>query len=190
MKDVTYIAACGRSVRVPASFSRHQAAHPVDRALLAEAIALVRIPGRGALVTDVDLGRTVGLSQRVAAPAVGPADEILAARRIGRPFPTRVVVDAEPEPTAHVALVVARDHLRQPVLVTAYIGRIGCPEPLGRLAAGRPGGLEESLSFWSRNALAWLPDVFVEEPFATTWERMLDGRWERDIPEAATVPWP
>ncbi len=185
-----YRSACGRLVRLPSAFVRHQRAHPVEARHLAEAIARIRIPRKGVLVTDVDLGRPVGLSHRVAADPVGPTDEILAARRVGRAFPTRVVTDVDPEQTSFVALVIARDHVREPVLATAYYGRTGRPEPLGGIAGGHPAEREECLEFWSRHALAWVAGHYVEEPFATTWERVMDGRWQLDATDEPLPPVP
>ena len=172
-----YRTACGGSVTVSRAAASHMRAHPVSRAHLEEAIAKVTLPGNGATLASVDLGRIVGTSGRVDAPEAGDGSTILAAVRMGRKEPSQVVLDVEPEPTPYVALVIRTAGGRS-FLTTAYYGTLALPEPHDPRLRGD--GVRQALAFWFRQALVWTETGFAGPPFETTWDRILSGKWKKD----------
>ncbi len=120
----------------------------IDPALVAEAIALVRVGSAAFLSPTVDLGRVVGDCVCVPTTAKDlPA--VVFARRPGRNGLTRFV--KKPAiPDSRVTLVLKRAS-EGPfyVLITAWIGGPAFPEPWDRRATS------EARAFWKNHALAW-----------------------------------
>ena len=128
--------------------------------LLSEALATIAFDGQFQ-VFQVDFHRVVGVSTRV---ETTDEDEIVWAirptniRKAARPY-TRFVKNRAPVPCESMVIILkkADDVPNTYVLVTAFIGTQAQPEPWDRNAT------EESLEFWSKNALVWgKEDVVLE----------------------------
>ena len=125
----------------------HLKDHPTVLPVIPEALGKISSHDRETIVEEVDLGRVVGENLRV---KTTDADEIVYARRPGRAGHTRFVKNRNPEPCAHVVVILHRLKGGDYAIATAFIGT-RCPaEPWDTRWA-----TEESLPFWREHALVW-----------------------------------
>ena len=117
-------------------------------ALLPEALSQIESRGRQFFREEINFGRIIGETTRV---ATGGDDEIVYAMRPNRFGPSRFVKNRRPEPCSTMVVILKKaeetDDLY--ILITAFIGTFPEPEPWDRHAT------PASKVFWSRNALVW-----------------------------------
>ncbi len=146
--------------------------------LLEELATRLDLPMDGSLVLRlVDFGRPVGRTGAIRHGAIDGRDELLAfAYRNGRAFPTRVspigIRGAEVTTLVVVATVIAgREAEGAYTLRTAYPADFISPrEPMDPTLPAQE--LDESLAWWSRNALLHDPEV-MGQVFYSTWNEVL-----------------
>lgn len=161
----------GAQLRVPPKTLAHLQAHRGVLDILPEAAARVRLPGAGRRLQEtVDLGRPIGPATRVSTPPRQPQAPGTFALRVGRPWPSRVEVVAQPPFVC--TLLIAAGPTGDPAiyeLITAFLGTQAPPEPW----SCRP-----SLRFWCGQALVY--DAAVMGPaFTSSWSRILDAAGRR-----------
>ena len=165
--------ACGGRVIVPQKAENHLRAHPEVEGILAEAIALVRLPRDDAFLSaEVEMERIIGRSGCVSTPPISPSDWSFFAQRIGRERPSRIVIGEGEETTKIVVLAFAsRGETRTYVLVTSWVGSLAPKEPWDPMIRTQ-GERQESLDFWCSHALVWDPAVMLN-PFESSWGEVL-----------------
>lgn len=124
----------------------HVATHGSVLPFLADALAMMSSDDQEVVISELDMGRVVGESIRV---ATTDTDEIVYAQRPNRRGLTRFVKNRKPDPCSRVVVLVKRTTGGAYVLLTAFIGT-RCPaEPWDRNAD------KTSVPFWNKNALIW-----------------------------------
>ena len=133
-------------------FNRHL--HPEVEALLPEALLRIESGGRKFFREQVDFGRVIGKTICV---ATNIGDNIVFAKRPNRSGYTRFVKNRQPEPTTFFSLIIKQGDMERGklVLLSAYIGEIGEPEPWDRNAG------PNSSKFWAEHALVWGDEEIV-----------------------------
>lgn len=169
----SYRTKCGGALVLPSKTKEHLVAHPEVGDMLEEVAGLIELPRDGSfLAREVDLGRVVGRSGCISAPAVGSEGEATFALRAGRRKPSRVAVGAVgPEVSTMVVLAFAGKEPRTYVAITAYVGALAPKEPWDT-APGKE--REASLAFWSSHALVWDPGV-MGQPIVSTWSAIINS---------------
>lgn len=115
--------------------------------LLPEALARINADGRRYFIEEVDFGRPVGETSRV---ATKQDDQIVYAQRANRGGLTRFVMNRKAEPCSAVTVVLKRDDRDDYyILITAFVGHRAEPEPWDQKAT------PQSAAFWSSQALVW-----------------------------------
>lgn len=99
---------------------------------------------------EIDMGRVIGTTDCVETHRF---DDIVYAKREGRPWPTRFVLDREPEPCSHITVVMKRDGERYKLL-TAYIGRMAEKEP-DDMSIRCNHEYMRAKHYWDSHALVW-----------------------------------
>jgi len=101
----------------------------------------------------VDFGKTIGASTCV---SVRDGDEFRYAKRIGRKYPTRFVMNREPEPCSTVTVIMKRTPNSENygyTLLTAYVGGLATKEVHDPHLEYEEA--HEANEFWSKHALIW-----------------------------------
>lgn len=115
--------------------------------LLPEALARINADGRRYFTEQVDFGRPVGETSRV---ATKPGDQIVYAQRANRSGLTRFVKNRKAESCSAVTVVLKKDDRDDYyILITAFVGYRAEPEPWDKKAT------PQSSAFWSSQALVW-----------------------------------
>lgn len=122
--------------------------HPEIELLLPEALLKIESKGRKFLREQIDFGRVVGTTTCVWTKL---GDKIIYAKRPRRFGLTRFVKNRPPEPTQFLSIILKVGDIEtgKYVLVSAYIGELGEPEPWDRNVS------ENSVRFWNSHALIW-----------------------------------
>lgn len=165
--------ACGGFVVIPPKAMDHLVAHPDVHNVLPEAVSRVILPRDGTFLTaEIEMGRVVGRSGCVKAPPINIGDRALFAQRIGRNFPSRVIL-REGEETTKIAVLAfaSRENMGTYVLVTSWVGPCATKEPWDQ-SINSTKEFQHCLQFWRHNALAWKPTI-MSEPFESSWEDIL-----------------
>lgn len=157
-------------------FHHHMRAHPINLKLLQEALENTTPPTSGIWKTSVDLQRIIGMQERVTTDTKHPEEPLLFARRIGRNTPSRVI-HQNPTPTSHLSFVAvnAGQTSKSIRMITAYYGKSGIHEPNATSDINGP-----EIEFWCKNALCWNKKHYREEPFLSTWKRIIEDEWPLD----------
>lgn len=100
--------------------------------------------------TEIDMGRVIGTTDCVKTDRY---DDVVYARREGRAWDTRFVLDREPEPCSHITVVMKRNG-DQYKLLTAYIGRMAEKEP-DDLSIRDNLEFMRAKHYWDSHALVW-----------------------------------
>ena len=133
----------------------HLEDHPVDEAILAEAISQIDTQRWKFLVEQVDFPRPVGVSLCV---GTGTDEEegarIYYKTRPQRFGPTRFIRGVEPPPCSSVVVILKAADCRHPswqgedyILITAFVGEKSHPEPWDRNAT------PEAIEWWRTHAM-------------------------------------
>ena len=159
-----YTTANGITVIAPKAAQQHLEAHPETKGILAEAIGKISIASpatnNGMQTIEVDMGRIMGRSGRIATPAILPSQETLFAHRVGRSGPSRIAIVFPSHEDATVY-----------VLATAWVGTASQKEPwdpyfrIDRKAC---------LEYWCEHALVYDASI-MGAPFTSTWDDVLFG---------------
>lgn len=131
--------------------SKHMKLHAVDLPAIREAIGRLEVKGKGFVKVSIDMGRFVGSTICVPTKA---DDDIVFARRIGRPTMTRFVKNREPVPCRFVTLIVSQVDKLNYRLVTGYVGQEAERE-IGDRSIESASEFTRALKFWSTHALVW-----------------------------------
>jgi hypothetical protein len=167
MKSGVFQSGSQRNIIITQAGIDHMAAHPIEDHLLHEAFRMLVVPYVDTKFWKgtVDLGRIIGHSGCVAAPAVGLDEQATFAHRVNRKRATRCTI-AEPQETSLVTVVLRRGKYSDYFFVSAWCGDSAPAEPNHVNDA-------ENLDFWCKNALIWNDQSFIEEPFESTWREVL-----------------
>ena len=172
-----YTTANGITVIAPKAAQQHLEAHPETKGILAEAIGKISIASpatnNGMQTIEVDMGRIMGRSGRIATPAILPSQETLFAHRVGRSGPSRIAIESQGEETSVVSICVFPSHEDATVyvLATAWVGTASQKEPwdpyfrIDRKAC---------LEYWCEHALVYDASI-MGAPFTSTWDDVLFG---------------
>lgn len=169
---------CGATFQVTAKTIAHLQCHGDVIALLLEAITSIATQGGSKVEAEVDLGRPIGISSRLASPPILPTDRTLFAYRKGRDFPTRVgEPGAEGEPTSFVTVVAIPQSPGVYRVLTAWVGNKAKREPWDPTIRSQE-DFDDCLRFWCANSLCF--DETMGKPFESTWKEVIaraNGRW-------------
>lgn len=128
----------------------HMSQHASVLPLLEEIIPNMKIAGTGFIKTSIDMGRVVGVTDCVPTTQY---DEIVYAKRVGRPGKTRFVKNRKPQPSSHVAVVIKRFG-NTFKLLTSFIGQCAEKEPFDK-SIRTDEEFMQSKHFWDNHALVW-----------------------------------
>lgn len=128
----------------------HMQVHANVLSLLDEVIPNLTVGHQAFIKTDIDMGRVVGVTDCV---ETTKWDDIVFAKRTGRPGKTRFVKNRERPECNHVTVVMKRvgNKLK---LLTAFIGRLAEREPFD-MSIRSDAEYARSKSFWDKHALVW-----------------------------------
>lgn len=133
----------------------HLLAHEEARPWLEQALARLSVAEftDGTWAGVCDLGQVIGVTTCV---AVGPADDVLYARRHGRQGWSRFVRGRTGEPCSTLKMVLRwHPEQKRAILRTAFVGQDSPPEPWSSGAQVSPEAYLRSRHFWSEHALLW-----------------------------------
>jgi hypothetical protein len=161
----------GQLVFIGQSSIEHMAAHPIAEELLLEAIWNAKL-SKNRPVTKVDMGRIVGRDGKIVTHPIRTDQPALFARRHNRTRPSRCVVELGEE-TQFITMVTRKgDDYDSYFFISAWPGTPAHMEPRGRNDWA-------ALDFWGNHALSWDPELFIEEPFESTWDAVLSRKWPK-----------
>lgn len=100
--------------------------------------------------SEIDMGRVIGVTDCVTTTQF---DDIVYAKRSGRPWDSRFVMNRTPEPCSHITVVMKRNGDRYRLL-TAYIGRMAEKEP-DDYSIRNDFEYMKAKHFWNTHALVW-----------------------------------
>ena len=176
----------GNRVIIPYETEQHMLAHPdVNLELIREAFDLIDLDAaKKNLEVCRNLGRVIGVTGKIRTPVIAPADCALFAKRKARPYPSRVVVGMEKEPTSEICVVANRSNrdTKTFILRTAWLGELAPPEPFSLGRFGADAAKEEvSLAYWCSHALIYDDREFMDEPAESSWTIIVQqARTDRD----------
>lgn len=168
-----YRTKCGGMILVSTNTALHLQAHPEVFDLLTEAIGQIKLPNDGSrLAVEVDLGRILGRSGCVATPVITNQTRATFAKRVNRPFPSRVAIGAVGLEISHV-VIIAKPSDRPGVydLITAYVGDLAPKEPWDPTLTTEV-ERAASLAFWTSHALVY-DQTIMGPPIVSTWDAVL-----------------
>lgn len=128
----------------------HMKAHESVLPLLEQVIPNMVVADQVVVKTSIDMGQIIGLTDCVETTQY---DEIVYAKRPGRPGKTRFVMNRKQQPCSHVTVIMKRigDHFR---LLTSFIGHVAEKEPFDK-SIRTDEEFMQSKHFWDRHALVW-----------------------------------
>lgn len=138
--------------------AKHMRLHAADMDAVREAITRLEVKDKRFIKATIDMGRIVGSTICVNTRV---DDEIVFARRVGRPTMTRFVKGREPSPCKYVTLIVSKLDKLNYRLVTGYVGEEAERE-LGDRSIESTTEFTRALKFWSAHALVWGTQPIVE----------------------------
>ena len=147
-------------ILVPKKTIEHLEAHKEVFNVLKEALdrakkEIVKQDYPEILVTGIEFDTIVGKSGAKKVKYIDFEEETTFALRIGRPYPSRVVL-GEMIDCNIVTVIAKKIDSNTYELLTAFIGKPALREPWDELT---PTELEESLKFWSEYALIYDPEI-------------------------------
>lgn len=131
----------------------HLKVHEDVREHLEEAMSRINTHNEKFIKVQVDFGKIIGSSTCV---KVHDGDEFRYAKRIGRKYPTRFVLNREPEPCSTVTVIMKRTPNSDKygyTLLTAYVGGLATKEVHDPKLEYEEA--HEANEFWSKHALIW-----------------------------------
>lgn len=172
----------GAVLYLPRRAVTHMAAHPdVTFHLLRAAFERANLPAnKKRLKEEVDFGRSIGLTSKVPTAPVAPCDTVAFAYRLGRRYPSRVVLGVPKPVTSLLVLVAEREHDGGDnawTLETAYLGSDAPLEPLSReVIKGQVDHQAAVLDFWCNHAFVYDRRECATSPFDSSWVELCDRR--------------
>lgn len=166
----------GAALVVSSDADLHLAAHPeVTDELLLEAFEAFELSNYNSeLRDDVDLGRQLGPTSKVATPPIRWDEKSLFAIRKNRNYPSRIVVGVEKPLSSVMTLIAERKGGTFFVLRTAYVGELAPPEPFSFNTILKMKLKPDAVvDYWCRHALIYDPVECETEPFLSTWQEVL-----------------
>jgi hypothetical protein len=172
MKPGVFPTEDGQSVYIGQSGIDHMLAHPMPDELIEEAIWKSTLT-HSRSVCQIDIGRIVGHDGKITTDPTAVDAPALFARRLNRSRPSRCVRTLGAE-TSFITMITRKsERFSSYYFISAWVGSPAHKEP-------RNIRDQSAIEFWGNHALAWNPEVFIEEPFESTWEEVLSLKWPKN----------
>lgn len=128
----------------------HMKAHESVMPFLKQIIPTLVVGDQPFIKTAIDMGQIIGVTDCV---ETTQHDDIVYAKRPGRPGKTRFVKNRNPQPSSHVTLIMKRVG-RRFKLLTGFIGNVAEKEPFDK-SIRTDAEFMQAKHFWDRHALVW-----------------------------------
>ncbi len=153
-----FVGFCANGAKVFDRNDGHNDVHPVDNALLKE--ALLKISPRENFVKEaISFGRVIGKSTCV---TVDETDTIVMAYRKGRLGPTPMVINREPSDCSTLVVILKKIGNDKYILITTFIGQMSEREPWDPAIVSGSEEQQKAEAFWSTHALIYDESIIAK----------------------------
>lgn len=128
----------------------HMKMHESVMPFLKQIIPTLVLEDQGFVKTAIDMGRIIGVTDCVETTSY---DDIVYAKRPGRPGKTRFVLNRTQQPSSHVTVILKRVG-RRFKLLTSFIGKVAEKELFDK-SIRTPDEYMQAKHFWDNHALVW-----------------------------------
>jgi len=166
--------ACGKTIIISRDTKKHLLPHLDVVEFLEQTIAKIVIPDSATYFEEtINLGRIIGKSNLIKTKKISPSQLTPFAFRLGRKYPSRIVLNRKGIPCDIVTVEIKFNELKKEFhLSTAYIG-YPCPDEPFYIKKRTGSDFRESLEFWCNHAFVYNPKT-MDSTSELSWEELLE----------------